>query len=163
VNNPLNDPPPAAKSGFPIRKYLPLSYRKAFNFTAPRTRAAVTDDSYHCAIRDAKKVDGFQKTPEAISWGKVLAYALRQPLLANGLGMIYTPSFDGEAGHFPAGGWLYVDLAEDSDFFDQMTAAEELPGGSFIQKYAARIPALTLGTARPLFAPLLFPVRYKKN
>lgn len=163
VNNPLNDPPPAAKSGFPIRKYLPLSYRKAFNFTTPRTRAAVTDDSYHCAIRDAKKVDGFQKTPEAISWGKAFAYALRQPLLAKRLGMIYTASFEVEAGHFPAGGWLYVDLAEDSDFFDQMTAADDLPDGSFIQKYAARIPALTLGTARPLFAPLLFPVRYKKN
>ncbi|WP_162918528.1 hypothetical protein [Taklimakanibacter deserti] len=163
VNSPLNDPPPAAKTGFPIRKYLPLSYRGAFNFTTPRTRAAVTDDSYHCAIRDAKKVDGFQKSPEAISWGKVFAFALRQPLLARRLGMIYTASFEVKPSHFPAGGWLYVDLAEDSDFLDQMKAADGSPGGSFVRKYAARIPALTPGTARPLFAPLLFPVLYKKN
>lgn len=163
VNNPLNDPPPPAKTGFPIRKYLPLSYRAAFNFTAPRTKAAVTDDSYHCAIRDAKKVAGFLKSPETISWGKVFAYALRQPLLARRLGMIYTASFEVEAGHFPTGGWLFVDLADGSDYFDQMKAADGAPGGSFIRKYAARIPALTPGTPRPLFAPLLFPVFYKKN
>src|SRR4051812_7031747 len=36
---------------FPVRKYLPLSYRAQFNFTTPRTRAAVTDDSYRCAVR----------------------------------------------------------------------------------------------------------------
>ena len=34
-----------------IRKYLPKSYRAAFNFTLPRTEFAKTDDSYHCAIR----------------------------------------------------------------------------------------------------------------
>ena len=34
-----------------IRKYLPVSYRTAFNFTLPRTDFAMTDDSYHCAIR----------------------------------------------------------------------------------------------------------------
>lgn len=163
VNDPLNDPPPLAKTGFPIRKYLPLSYRGAFNFTTPRTRAAVTDDSYHCAIRDAKKVSPFLKTPERISWGKAFAYALRQPLLARELGMIYTTSFRVQAGHFPSGGWLYVDLADDSDFLDQMKAADDAPDGSFIRKYAARIPALAPGSERTLFAPLLFPVLYKKN
>lgn len=163
VNNPLNDPPPKAIAGFPVRKYLPLSYRGAFNFTTPRTKAAVTDDSYLCAIRDAKKVSPFAKTLETISWGKAFAYALRQPLLARQLGMIYTTSFQVQAGHFPAGGWLFVDLADDSDFLDQMKAADGSPDGSFIRKYAARIPALTPGAERPLFAPLLFPVLYKKT
>ena len=163
VNNPLNDPPPAAKTGFPVRKYLPLSYRKAFNFTTPRTKAAVTDDSYHCAIRNAQEAPGFQKSPETISWGKVFAYALRQPLLARQLGMIYTASFEIEADDFPTGGWLFVDLADGSDFRDQMIAADSSAGGGFVKKYASRIPALTLGTNCPLFAPLLFPVLYKKN
>src|SRR5262249_35257795 len=43
------EPPRADSDG--IRKYLPKSYRSAFNFTLPRTEFAKTDDSYHCAIR----------------------------------------------------------------------------------------------------------------
>src|SRR6267154_2963058 len=40
-----------------IRKYLPRSYRQAFNFTTPRTEYAKIDDSYHCAIQSAPKPD----------------------------------------------------------------------------------------------------------
>ena len=158
VNNPLNDPPQSSKNGFPVRKYLPLSYRQQFNFTTPRTKAAVTDDSYHCAVRNAGKVPGFQRSPETISWGKVFAYALRQPVLARELKMIYAASFTVDAAHFSNGGWLYVDLADGSDFTAQQQADD-----TFIKKYAARIPSLTLGTPRQLFAPLLFPVLFKTN
>jgi hypothetical protein len=158
VNNPLNDQPEKAKKEFPVRKYLPETYRKAFNFTTPKTKAAVTDDSYHCAIRNAKKVPGFQKSPDTISWGKVFAYAMRQPLLARELGMIYTTSIEINDGQFENGGWLFVDLAEGSAFVDQQVADD-----GFIKKYAARIPALTAGQPRQLFAPQLFPVLFKTN
>jgi hypothetical protein len=158
VNNPFNDPPPAAKAGFPVRKYLPLTYRRQFNFTTPRTRAAATDDSYHCAVRNAGKVAGFPRSPETISWGKVFAFALRQQLLARELKMIYATSFNVDASHFPKGGWLFVGLANGSDFTAQQQADH-----TFIKQYAARIPALTLGTPRQLFAPLLFPVFFKAN
>jgi hypothetical protein len=40
-----------------IRKYLPKSYRTAFNFTAPRTEFAKTDDSYNCAIQKSPRTD----------------------------------------------------------------------------------------------------------
>ncbi|MCI0524177.1 MAG: hypothetical protein L0Y75_02850 [Acidobacteria bacterium] len=158
VNNPLNDQPQKAKPGFPVRKYLPLSYRNQFNFTTPRTRAAVTDDSYHCAVRNAGRVPGFQRSPETISWGKVFAHALRQPLLARELKMIFTASFTVDASHFPQGGWLFMDLADGSDFIAQQQADD-----NFIMRYAARISALTLGTPRQLFAPILFPVLFKTN
>ncbi|MBI5473810.1 MAG: hypothetical protein HY961_15845 [Ignavibacteriae bacterium] len=158
VNNPLNDPPQKAKPGFPVRKYLPLSYRKQFNFTTPRTKAAVTDDSYHCAVRGAGKVSGFQRSPETISWGKLFAYALRQPVLARELKMIFAGSFTVDASHFANGGWLFVDLADGSDY-----AAQQQADDSFIKKYAARIPSLALGTPRQLFAPMLFPVLFKTN
>src|SRR5947207_4491896 len=36
----------------PVKKYLPLTYREAFNFTTPRTKNAVIDDSYRSAVRD---------------------------------------------------------------------------------------------------------------
>ena len=99
-----------------MRKYLPLSYRAAFNFTTPRTRAAVTDDSYHCAIRAAEKVPGFTRSPDVIDWGKVFAYAMRQPLLARELGMIYPTSVPVDAALFKHGGWLFIDLAAGQRF-----------------------------------------------
>lgn len=139
-----------------VKKYLPVSYRKAFNFTTPRTRNAVTDDSYTCALRAAQKVPGFKRSLDDISWGKVFAYAIRQPLLARQLGMIYETKININAADFPQGGWLYVDLADDSDYRAQQKADD-----SFIKKYAARIPILKPAEARQVFAPLLFPVLFK--
>ena len=148
----------AASSEFPVRKYLPLSYRQAFNFTTPRTRAAVTDDSYRCAVRNAVKVPGFKRDTDEVSWGKVFAYALRQPLLASELGMIYATTIEVDAAPFEHGGWLYIDLAEGSSFRDQQQADDD-----FLKKYAARIPPLKPNESRSLFAPILFPVLFKKN
>src|SRR5690348_9634746 len=79
-------------------------------------------------------------TPEVkVNWGKVFAFILRQPLLAQKLGMIYSnvsialPAVD----FYQQGGWLYIDFAPGSDFFT-------IPNNDqYIQRYAARIPALT--------------------
>ena len=150
------EPPMAIQ--FPVRKYLPLSYRAAFNFTTPRTRAAVTDDSYRCAIRGAGKVPGFTRSPDMIEWGKVFAYALRQPLLARELGMIYATSFPADAELFKHGGWLYIHLAAGSDYRVQQDVDH-----TFVKEYAARIPPLKAGESRALFAPILFPVLFKAN
>lgn len=141
-----------------VKKYLPVSYRKSFNFTTPRTRNAVTDDSYTCALRAAQKVPGFKRSPDDISWGKVFAFALRQPLLARQLGMVYETQIEIHAADFPHGGWLYVDLADDSDYRAQQQADDD-----FIKKYAARIPILKPDESRQVFAPLLFPVLFKAN
>src|SRR5690606_14633592 len=156
-----------------VRKYLPETYRKSFNFIAPRVKNAVTDDSYLCAIRDAKKQPGFVQSGDVISWGKVFAFILRQPLLAKELGFIYETEFTLEPNDYENGGWLYIDVAEDSDYFEQQKASAELvnnsadadfikTNGLFIKNYAARIPALAGVTERPLFAALQFPVLYKK-
>ncbi len=149
---------PAVSAQLSIKKYLPVSYRSAFNFTNPRTPNAVTDDSYHCAVRDAGKVPGFKRSPNEISWGKVFAFILRQPLLAEQAGMLYHASLAVGAGDFPLGGWLYVDLAADSDYKAQQQADD-----TFIKKYAARIPPLEVGQARQVFTPILFPVLFKAN
>jgi hypothetical protein len=136
-----------------VKKYLPESYRTAFNFTTPRTPNAVTDDSYHCAVRGAGLVPGFKRSPDTISWGKVFAHAMRQPLLAERLGMIYKAEFVVDATHFPQGGWLYVDFADGSDYKVQQQA-----DATFVKRYAARIPALEPDVRRTVFAPILFPV-----
>ena len=144
-----------------VRKYLPMSYRDAFNFTSPRIKNAVTDDSYHCAMRDQTPV---VKKPidDKVSWGKVFAHLLRQPALALASGLLYKTSVQLEAGDFSKGGWLYVDLKDGSDYttelkesFDKIKFPIESP---FIKRYAAKMPALQLAEPRTLFTAVAFPV-----
>lgn len=146
-----------------VQKYLPESYRNAFNFTNPRHPNARIDDSYHCAIKkDTPKKTGW-KNNDDLSWGQVFAHILRQPLLARTCGMIYSASVDlsTHAEVFEKGGFLYVNMV-DAQTQAIQTALLESTGGPFVKRYAARIPALTIGTARPVFAPMLFPVLHKK-
>jgi hypothetical protein len=139
-----------------IMKYLPESYRGSFLFNGPRTTDAVTDDSYHCAVRKPKDPNpAFVPTPDAVSWGQIYAYCLRHHGLARKLGLIREGSFPLDPDRFAKGGFLYVDLAPDSAYAPQ--AAAEY---GFLARYAARIPRLTGGTGRPLFAAVLFPVLF---
>jgi hypothetical protein len=135
-----------------IRKYLPLSYRGAFNFTTPRTAFARTDDSYHCAMkRSPAPSPAFQPTGDAIAWGRVIAMCLRQPMLAERIGLLHRISVTLPAdGYFADGGWAYFDLISPLAEFDIANPSVEL------KKYAARIPPID--GARQLFAALVFPV-----
>jgi hypothetical protein len=67
------NPPKLAEAVNPaifIKKYLPRSYRDSFLFTGPRTSDVVTDDSYHCAVKEKKDLNSaFQVTPNTVSWG----------------------------------------------------------------------------------------------
>lgn len=149
-------PEAARQENSTIKKYLPKSYRSAFNFTTSRHRNAVTDDSYHCAIKDGQNVPGFQRSSNVVSWGKVFAYLMRHPQLAQRAGMIFQTRMPIDPGYFPNGGWLYVDLASESDFRPQLDADH-----TFIRRYAARIPALLPSESRQVFACMQFPVQYK--
>ena len=145
-----------ADDRFALNKYLPQSYRKSFVFTGPRAAGAVTDDSYHCAIKDnAKPNKAFVVSPDTVSWGEVYAYCLRQPRLAMRLGLVREASFAVDDDLFADGGWLYVDLTAGSAYATQAQAQF-----SFLARYAARIPPLTGGAARQLFAAVQFPVLF---
>ena len=159
LNTNLNVNAPSAVAPAPttldksVKKYLPHSYRQSFNFVAPRTPNAVIDDSYHCAVRDATPNPAFKPSPEDINWGQVFASAMRQPQLAEALGIIYRSQLTVEASYFPKGGWLYIDLADDSDYKAQQTV-----DSTFIKRYAARIPVLEIGKSRSVFGAIQFPV-----
>ena len=154
---PVEHKPPAARPREQtVKKYLPESYRGAFNFRSPRHANLVTDDTYHCAVKGGKLVPGFQRSPEFVSWGKVFAHLMRQPFLAEQAGLIYQTSLAINATHFPNGGWLLVDLAPGSDYRQQLTADH-----TFIRRYAARIPPLIVTAPRQVFASMLFPVLFK--
>lgn len=135
-----------------IRKYLPVSYRSAFNFTNPRTEFAKIDDSYHCAFKNAPPANpAFQQSDDEISWGRVIAFCLRQPLLAQRIGLLYQwPVTLPDANYFGEGGWVYTHLTSPANQFGIANPSIEL------REYAARIP--DIDGPRQLFAALLFPV-----
>ncbi|MEO8794091.1 MAG: hypothetical protein ABI390_01425 [Daejeonella sp.] len=153
--------PEAVDKELSVKKYLPESYREAFNFTSPRTKNAVTDDSYYCAIRDAEPNQNLKKETK-VSWGKVYAYLLRQPLMAQKAGLIYKTTISLQAADFKMGGWIYIDVVPDATYSAEQI--NSLAGAEpFIKRYAARIPKLKKDAdgkfiSRNLFASVLFPV-----
>src|SRR6266536_949755 len=147
--------PEPRRSGRQILKYLPDSYREAFPFGGPRTPFAVTDDAYWCALRDAGR--WAKPPPPPLSrktvWGRLIAQALRQPLLATRLSILDVQTVSPPvADLFAAGGWVYLTLDAGSPYLDHVIAQPQL-----LASYAARIPALG-AEERVLFAPVLFPV-----
>lgn len=154
--------PNAVEKSTSVRKYLPTTYRNAFNFTAPRTPNAVIDDSYHCAMREKKDPVPFVKE-DTVSWGKVFAYLLKNPLLAKKAGFLYETSIQLKPGELSKGGWIHAELYNCAYATVQATSLTTTDG-PFIKCYAARIPILKPGTGgkpfegRNLFASVLFPV-----
>ncbi|KJC60082.1 hypothetical protein UP10_15575 [Bradyrhizobium sp. LTSPM299] len=137
-----------------IRKSLPPSYL-AVGGGPPDGNLTTTDDEFGCAVRGnpAKPIPAAPL--KTVSWGQVISYALRQPILAEKLGLIYQlsitlPANDADA--FVAGGYVFVALAAS----DPWAVAGAAVAGS-IRTHAARIPPLS-AAARALFAPVEFPV-----
>ncbi|TDQ19338.1 hypothetical protein DFQ04_1159 [Algoriphagus boseongensis] len=156
-------PPPKPESKT-VRKYLPVSYRESFNFTQPRHPNAVTDDSYACAIRD-QKPSGLIAPKTSLSWGKVFAHIIRQPLLAKACGMIYSVSVKVDKEWFEKGGYIYANIINEPYLTAQKKTLESNQSnlnGPLVKRYAARIPKLKIGETRPVFSALTFPVTYKK-
>ena len=136
------------------RKYLPESYRNSFNFTSPRTKDAAIDDSYHCAIKDkTEAIPNFVTTEDSLSWGKVFAYCLRQPALAQRVGFVYEATIDVDPELLKKGGWIYIDLDTDCSYKTAMDADPTL-----VKRFAARLPKLKPAVDRSLFAAIQFPV-----
>lgn len=136
-----------------IRKYLTESYRSSFAFSRPRTPFCVTDDSFHCAVKQAKKPKpDFNPSPESITWAKAFAWCLRNHHLSEKMGFILETEIPLDADFYKEGGWIYLDLANESDYF---ALANDR------RLYAARIPALGAEDkekGRALFASVVFPV-----
>ena len=152
------DPAPAPakprQAGRQIRKYLPPTYRDAIGFSGHRSNLTVSNDAYYCLMRSGTSKPPYKKIKPPVNpkypWGKIIAIALRQPLLAEALGMIYPMTIPVPADFFKQGGWLYITLDPSSDGF----ALTTIPDG--LKIYTTRIPPLT--TPRTLFTAALFPV-----
>ena len=133
-----------------IMKFAPTPYRLATGYGGGNPNL-VTDDSYHCALK-APVPPGIslEVTPPVMSWGKVLAQALRQPALAEALGLVRPLTVTPPPEVVAEGGWLHVTLAVGGPWSGLLGT----PGA--VRSYAARIPPLD--GPRPLFTPVLFPL-----
>jgi hypothetical protein len=139
------------RAGLQFLKYTPPGYRDATGYTDGRNPYLVTDDRYHCALKsDTPAGTVIKSEVPKLPWGKVLALALRQPLLAEALGLVRRVEIQPDPGFFDHGGWVYATLAAGSD------AAGLLGIPDALKSYAARVPPLP--AARSLFTSVLFPV-----
>lgn len=142
----------ARSAGISFRKYAPPAYRDATGYRGGTNPLLVTDDSYHCAIKaPVPKGTVLETEPPKLPWGKVLAQAMRQPLLAEALGLVRVLSVTPPANFFDDGGWIYATLAAGTPGASAVTAVP-----AAVKHYAARVPPLR--TERSLFTPVLFPV-----
>jgi hypothetical protein len=136
-----------------VRKYLPKSYQQSFSFVKPRTSLAVIDDTYYC-LMNCPPEEQPPFPPLVVGWGEALAFAVRNPRLAEALGLIVPLDIQIDAApRLENGGWMWVDLAAASDYFTEQTANPDI-----VRSFATRIPALPVGAERPVFTPVVFPV-----
>lgn len=143
---------PPALSISRIRKALPPSYLAAGG-NPPDGNLTTSDDEFGCAIRGAAPTPIVSPPIKTVTWGQVISYALRQPVLAMKLGLLYQLSVTlpaASAHAFAAGAYVFAALAAT----DPWAVAAASNAGS-IRTHAGRI--LPLSTARALFASIEFP------
>jgi len=140
-----------------IKKSLPDSYTNAFPFEVPRSPDVEVGSGYCCALRaQAPGLNEEQTGPDdSIAWGQILSFVLRQPVLAQALGLIYQFSIPVPAATLAAGGFVYFAL--DTTIAGNPWVSDSESNSDTVKSYAARLPALG-ATSRPLFAATLIPI-----
>jgi hypothetical protein len=138
-----------------IYKDLPPSYREATGFQTPVSDIFTTGDGYRCSLGSTASKP--KKTPvpsRTIAWGEILSYALRQPLIAQAMGLIYSQvSIPLDPAQVANGGWIWleIDSSDTSNWYAKLVTAN----AAAVSTYAARLPAMT--AAQDVFAAVLFP------
>ena len=141
-----------------IQKSLPPSYTQAIPFDKAASSDIFVGDGYGCALRaQAPGLNPNLPLPDSsISWGQILSYALRQPVLAQAMGLIYSVNFNIPATAVANGGFLWVTLDGSSSTNPWVADWKATP--SRVRSYAARIPVLDATHHRPVFAAALLPI-----
>ncbi len=141
-----------------VLKSLPESYTSAFPFNQPRTRDLSVGDGYGCALRaQAPALNATLPPPDnQISWGQIISYALRQPVLAQDMGLVYPVTLTLPPAQAASGGFLWVTLDTSSASNPWVNDFKANP--DTVKSYAARIPALEAADKRSLFAATLIPI-----
>jgi hypothetical protein len=145
-------------TGARILKSLPDSYTLAFPFEKARSNDVRQGDGFGCDLRaQAPGLNASLPPPDTeIGWGQVLSYALRQPVLAHDLGLVYPVSLTFEPPLLSSGGYVWVGL--DTSTGTNPWVADFTANPDTVKSYAARLPELAGGPPRSVFAATLFPI-----
>jgi hypothetical protein len=137
-----------------VRKDLPHSYLEATGQQTPDPALFSAIDGFGCAL-GAATPSTIPVVPRKIAWGEIISYALRQPLVAQAMGLMYLnvsiPLTPAQASN---GGWIWIDIdfSDPNNWYSKLHTSK---GATAICTYAARLPALTV--AQDVFAAVLFP------
>ena len=145
---------PLSHPGGVIRKDLPESFRAATGFATPDPKFFTAGDGFGCALNE-QTPNLNQVSPSTIQWGEILSYALRQPLIAQAMGLAYLQvSIPLDPTQVSAGGWIWIEIDTTNLGNWYAKLVTEKPGAA-VFTYAARLPALT--SPQDVFAAILFP------
>jgi hypothetical protein len=142
-----------------VKKDLPPTYLAASGSATPDSDLFTSIDGYGCDLRGTAP-DTTPVPATTMAWGEVFSYALRQPLIAQAIGMSYLEvRFPLSADAVSEGGWLWVeiDTTNASNWYAQLvTSSTSQPADQQpVRSYAARIPPLS--DPQAIFAAVLFP------
>jgi hypothetical protein len=148
----------APPAGARILKQLPASYTQAFPFETPRSGDIRVGDGYGCALRNMAPPlnPSLPKPDKSIAWGQIISYALRQPVLATAMGLVYPIQLNVPPTLLTNGGFLYFTL--DASVPGNPWVSNWQTNSDTVKSYAARIPAVEAAQARQLFTARLLPI-----
>jgi hypothetical protein len=143
-----------------IRKALPATYTALLPPGAQAGANVGSLDDFGCTLRGQKPAP-LKTTPRSTSWGEVISHALRNPYLADALGLRYEFTLGGDDAKTLAtnGGWLFAALDPSDAYFSVWDASLH----DAVKAYATRIPPLAAGSPRQVFTAVLFPVANPKG
>jgi len=142
--------------GGAIYKDLPETYLDATGFQTPAGDKFSTGDGFLCSLGStASAPNTTPVSTSTINWGEIISYALRQPLIAQAMGLIYSQvSIPLTAAQVASGGWIWIEIDSTNPANWYAKLVTETP--TAVSTYAARLPALT-ATPQDVFAAVLFP------
>src|ERR1019366_736564 len=136
-----------------IFKDLPPTYLEATGFQIPDADPFPMGDGSR-GSRGSSPVNPTPVGPATMAWGEILSYALRQPLIAQAMGLMYSRvSIPIDPSLINSGGWIWleIDTANSANWYAKLLGEQP----QAVVNYAARLPMLT--TAQDAFAAILFP------
>ena len=136
-----------------IFKDLPPTYLEATGFQIPDADTFTIGDGFRCSL-GSSPVNTTPVGPATMAWGEILSYALRQPLIAQAMGLMYSRvSIPIDPSLINSGGWIWleIDTANSANWYAKLLGEQP----QAVVNYAARLPMLT--TAQDAFAAILFP------
>lgn len=157
--NTVGVPPSGAAAFDRVRKALPATYTSLLPPGSQYADNVASLDDFGCTL-NGQRPSKIPPGPRSTSWGEVISHALRNPYLADALGLRYEFTLGGDdARSFADGGWLYVTLDPADGYFNLWDVSLH----DAVKCYAARIPPLPLARPRQLFTAVLFPVANPKG